>query len=60
MQVHVTRVDGGGGIHGHTTDHCDDEAGCNGDEQYFGSPDGMELVTEHTEIAPGCIVAVLP
>jgi hypothetical protein len=33
-QIHVTRVDNGGGIYGHTTDYCD-EAGCLGTERYF-------------------------
>jgi hypothetical protein len=38
-RIHVTRVDAGGGVHGHTTDHCD-EAGCAGDELFFRDVDG--------------------
>lgn len=40
-KIHVTRVDNGGGVHGHTTDHCD-PAGCNGDELYFKDLDGTD------------------
>ena len=37
-EVHVTKVDAGGGVHGHETKHCN-EVGCNGVELYFGKPD---------------------
>lgn len=41
-KVHVTRIDAGGGVHGHTTEHCD-PAGCNGRELYFSDLDGATV-----------------
>ena len=37
--VHVTRIDSGGGLHGHLTTHCD-AGGCSGRDRYFPRPVG--------------------